>query len=203
MTDQNDHPPRAALELQRLAELRRRAAQRLPGAAAVQGPATGAAEALIVLHSMASSPGSAAQALALLHELQVHQVELDLQTQELTDARNELEAALRRQTERYDHLPMGCLTLDAQLNVQELNLLAAQALGVERECAVGEALGQWLSGDSLRQLRKAAASVDAGGPPAACVLVRSDGGRRPVAARLGADPAAHGYLLALAEPLEA
>jgi hypothetical protein len=36
-----------------------------------------------VLHALASSPQTAADALTLLHELQVHQVELDLQAQEL------------------------------------------------------------------------------------------------------------------------
>jgi hypothetical protein len=110
--------PVPAIEPERLADLRSRAASRLTGLAATKGSTASAADALSVLHALASSPQTAADALTLLHELQVHQVELDLQAQELQESRAELESALRRQIELYDHsrwaaspsIPVSCCT---------------------------------------------------------------------------------------------
>lgn len=187
-------------ELARLAALRRRAAARLPGDAGSDA-ATAAARALVVLHTMASAPATANEALALLHELQVHQVELELQAQELRDDRAELEAALHRRTERYDHLPVGCLTLDADLVVRELNHCAARMIGVDRERAAGLPLAGLLAGDSLLRLHAVAAGLAPGRPPVECrLLLRPPQGPvRAVAARIVADPTGPGYLVVLAD----
>lgn len=199
MTDPTGPPP-SVDDLARLAALRRRATARLPGAAGSDA-ATAAARALVVLHTMASAPATATEALALLHELQVHQVELELQAQELRDDRAELEAALHRRTERYDHLPVGCVTLDADLVVRELNHCAARMIGIDRERAIGLPLAGLVAGESLAGLRAAAADVMRGRPPAACRLMlrAPHGPGRAVSARLGADPAGQGFLVALAE----
>jgi hypothetical protein len=90
-----------------------------------------------VLHALASSPQTATDALTLLHELQVHQVELDLQAQELHESRAELESTLRRQIELYDHQPVGCFTVDSRCILHELNLTGADMLGVARDAAFG------------------------------------------------------------------
>ena len=76
------------------AELRLRAVQRLSRPGSDEGTRVNALAALGVLHEMALSPSTAADALALMHELQVHQVELDLQEEELRRSRAEVEAAL-------------------------------------------------------------------------------------------------------------
>ncbi len=68
--------------------------------------------ALRVLYDLASSPSTAPDALALLHELQVHQVEVDLQDEELRRSRAEMESSLNRQVQLYDYAPVGCFTLD-------------------------------------------------------------------------------------------
>ncbi|MBK1687822.1 hypothetical protein [Rubrivivax gelatinosus] len=200
MPDLNERPPSAA-DILRLAELRRRAAVRLRGGAGGQGAYGGAAEALDVLHSMASSPGTAEQALALLHELQVYQVELELQAQELRDARTELEEALSRQADRHDHLPAGCLVLDAGLLVSDLNLTAARLLGAAPGEALALAPEVWLDGESARSLRAAAARVDAGVRRAACPLVLRSRSADALAVigQLAADPQSSGYLLVLTD----
>ncbi|WP_157781879.1 PAS domain-containing protein, partial [Rubrivivax gelatinosus] len=162
--------PPPAVDLVRLSELRRRAADRVPDAAS-HDEAVAASQALTVLHGLASSPATAAQALALLHELQVHQVELDLQAQELREARNELEETLRRQGERYDRLPVGCLRLDERLLVLELNETAARMLGLDRTQAVGLPLGGFVAGDSLQRLRAAIARLGVGPRRTACPLM--------------------------------
>jgi len=92
--------PDHAVASTRTQNLRARAAAQLTGSAGSLGSSVGAANALAVLHTLASSPDTAADALALLHELQVHQIELDMQAQELRESRAELESALRRQIER-------------------------------------------------------------------------------------------------------
>lgn len=199
-------PTSPAGDLQRLAALRRRAVSQLPGAAGTDtATANTAADALVVLHAMASSPATAPEALALLHELQVHQVELDLQAQELRDERGELEAALHLQAERHEHLPVGCLTVDAELVVRELNRRAAGLMGVDALHAVGLPLAGFVAGDSLQHLRAATADVDAGRAPATCrmVLRAPPGAGRAVRAHVGADPAARGYLVALTNDAEA
>lgn len=154
----------------RLAELRRRASSRLTGTAAAHGSAAGAVDALSVLHTLASSPETASDALTLLHELQVHQVELDLQAHELQESRNELESALRRQIELYDLQPVGACTVDARLTLLELNRTAAEMLGIERDEACGLPLDTFFDADSAGRLRTALARVDGGAQQASCSI---------------------------------
>ena len=52
-------------------------------------------------------PFAAADSTRLLHELQVHQIELELQNDELHKARDELETLAARYTELYDFAPVG------------------------------------------------------------------------------------------------
>src|SRR5580692_6943567 len=103
-----------------------------------------AAAALGVLHQLASSSSTAGAALTLLHELQVHQVELDLQDEELRRSRAELEGALARQVQLYDFAPVGYLTVDRATALRELNLTAADMLGSERDQLLGRTLDSFL-----------------------------------------------------------
>jgi PAS domain S-box-containing protein len=68
----------------------------------------------------------------LLHELEVHQIELEMQNAELVRARGEGEAALERYTELYDFAPVGYFSIDRQGLIQEVNLTGAAMLGVAR-----------------------------------------------------------------------
>lgn len=190
---------------ERLADLRGRAASRLTGAAATKGSTAGAADALTVLHALASSPETASDALTLLHELQVHQVELDLQAQELHESRTELESALRRQIALYDHLPVGCFTIDARWALHELNQTGAGMLGVARDDAFGLPLDAFFCADSARRFRSAVSGLGAGGRHASCVLrlCPKGGPERAVLASIGADPAGNGYLVSLTNAGEA
>ncbi len=178
------------IEPGRLADLRRRAASTLTGGAADKGSPARIADALSSLYKLASSPQTAHDALALLHELQVHQVELELQAEELVESRAELESALRRQVELYDSQPVGLFTIDARLVVQELNRTGASMLGIERDDGCGVNLGDSLPAGGRRVLTELVARAVAGAGPASCALQLSgaDGRERSVQVNLRAQP---------------
>lgn len=191
--------PVQAIEPERLENLRRRAASRLAGPAAAKGSNARAADALTVLHALASSPETASDALTLLHELQVHQVELDLQAQELHESRAELESALRRQLELYDHQPAGAFTIDSKGVLRELNQSGADMLGIDRQEALGLPLDVFFSADCAHRFRQAIASLDANKRRTSLDLKlrHKDGFERPVHAGIGADPSSDGHLVNL------
>lgn len=184
-----------ATEPSRFAALRHRATLRLADGAGAQ-----ASDALSVLHLLASSPDTAADALALLHELQVHQVELEIQAEELRESREELEAALRRQIELYEFQPVGCFTVDAGLVVLELNRAGAAMLGMERDDACGSSLDSFLSPVGKRSMRELIA--DAGADPQVSGSLQwcpRDGPERAVLASVCIDPSAHRYFVTLTD----
>jgi len=65
----------------------------------------------------------------MAHELSVHQVELELQNEELRRARVEVEEARDLYVDLYDFAPVGYLTLDENTRIVEANLMASQMLG--------------------------------------------------------------------------
>jgi PAS domain-containing protein len=68
----------------------------------------------------------------LVHELQVHQIELEMQNEEIRQAYDTIEKALKKYTMLYDLAPMGYLTLDIDGNICDLNFTAADILGDRR-----------------------------------------------------------------------
>ena len=79
-----------------------------------------------------SLPRTEADMQRLLHELQVHQIELEMLTAELQEARDEVEAGLEKYTDLYDFAPVGYFSVDEQGLILEVNLTGAALLGVER-----------------------------------------------------------------------
>jgi len=68
----------------------------------------------------------------VLHELQVHQVELEMQNAELQEARGRMESLLEKYTDLYDFAPVGYLSLDEAGRILEVNLTGALLLGLGR-----------------------------------------------------------------------
>jgi chemotaxis family two-component system sensor kinase Cph1 len=76
---------------------------------------------------------SEVETLKLLHELEVHQIELEMQNEELILAKKQAEACSKKYTELYDFAPTGYFTLSKGGKIIELNLCGANLLGKERQ----------------------------------------------------------------------
>lgn len=95
----------------------------------------------------------------LIEELRIHQIELEMQNEELQRARSQLEAERRRYEELYESAPVGYLTLDDSAVVLEANLTASRLLGIPRHRLLGLRLDALLASDSLSVFHLHLASV--------------------------------------------
>jgi diguanylate cyclase (GGDEF)-like protein/PAS domain S-box-containing protein len=84
----------------------------------------------------------------LLHKLQIHQIELEMQNDELQRLHAEAEEAYRQYTDLYDFAPVGYFTLTRDGMIQEVNLAGANLLGTERDKLVDRRLGLFVSSES-------------------------------------------------------
>jgi len=84
----------------------------------------------------------------LLHELQVHQIELEMQNDELREANEATELALKKYTMLYDLAPMGYFTLDHNGNICDLNFTGADMLKERRFSLVNSNFKLFVSDDS-------------------------------------------------------
>ena len=82
-----------------------------------------------------------ADPIRLLHELQVHQIELELQNEELVATNAELDALRLKYTALYQSAPVGYLTLAADGCVTEMNKEALRLLGRDDGAVLGRPLG--------------------------------------------------------------
>ena len=84
-----------------------------------------------------AKPRAGDDTLRLFHELQVHQIELELQNEELNQANLAANVAIEKYTDLYDFAPVGYFLLDAEGQMEELNMAGAVLLGVERSRLMG------------------------------------------------------------------
>lgn len=90
-----------------------------------------------------------ADAMKLLHELQVHQIELEMQNEELMRAYEKAEKALRKYTMLFDLSPMGYFTLEEDGTINDLNFAGARMLGDRRFSLVNSNFKLYVTKDSL------------------------------------------------------
>ena len=74
----------------------------------------------------------------LVHELGTHQIELEMQNEELRRSQEELETSRSRYADLYDFAPVGYFTLDTHGQIWDVNLAGAQLLGIERSFIINK-----------------------------------------------------------------
>ncbi|MHC1737087.1 MAG: PAS domain S-box protein [Ignavibacteriaceae bacterium] len=97
---------------------------------------------------------SETEIVELMHDLEVHQIELELQNEELTLARDKAETAAKKYTELYDFAPSGYFTLSIEGDIIELNINAAKMFGEERSRLINNPLSSFIT-ESTRPLYNA------------------------------------------------
>jgi two-component system, cell cycle sensor histidine kinase and response regulator CckA len=100
---------------------------------------------------------SAADAAKLVHELQVHQIELEMQNEELVRSRAEVERALALYSELYEFAPVGYFTLGRDGKIGKVNLTGATLLGTPRSELLGRVFGSFVSDRAALEAMLAAA----------------------------------------------
>ncbi|MFV5695221.1 ATP-binding protein [Flavobacterium sp. LB3P122] len=91
---------------------------------------------------------SEADTLKLIHEFEVHQIELQMQNEELLVAKEQSEIAAEKYTNLYDFAPSGYLTLTKTGKVTALNLTGSQMLGKERSRLIESQFGFFVTNDT-------------------------------------------------------
>lgn len=95
------------------------------------------------LADLASLP--AGDIRALLHELDLHQVELELRNEELRKTQRHLAESRDRLSDLYEFAPVAYLTLDTAAVVCQCNLAAAELLGLSRKKLIGKSFTAFLA----------------------------------------------------------
>jgi len=138
----------------------------------------------------APSPGKVNDQVVLLHELQVHQIELEMQNAELCQARDELEAALEKYTDLYDFAPVGYLTLDRKGTISAANLNGSALIGVERSRLIGRRFGQFVTEECRSAFADFLEKVFASQSKEACEVALLNEKNSPLTVRIEAVSAA-------------
>ncbi len=86
-------------------------------------------------------------AIALVHELQVHQIELQMQNEELLRARRAAEEASEKYGDLFDFAPVGYFLWDAEGRILEINLAGAALLGLDRSALSRKQFGQFVAAE--------------------------------------------------------
>lgn len=91
------------------------------------------------------APRSAIETQRLLHELQVHQIQLEMQNEDLLHARTELEEVLLCYTDLYDFAPVGYVSVNRAGHIVQANFAGARLLGSKRAVLPGRPLAGFVA----------------------------------------------------------
>ncbi|MBC8039874.1 MAG: PAS domain S-box protein, partial [Opitutaceae bacterium] len=95
----------------------------------------------------AAGPAPDIDARRLVEELKIHQIELELQNEELKQSKSETEALLEQYTDLYDFAPVGYFNLSADGTIKLVNLAGASMFGAHRADIVGRPFDQLIAAD--------------------------------------------------------
>ncbi|OHC29181.1 MAG: hypothetical protein A2Y50_15045 [Pseudomonadales bacterium RIFCSPLOWO2_12_59_9] len=117
------------------------------------------------------------QTLHELHELHVHQIELEMQNEELRRTQAQVEIARERYFDLYDLAPIGYCTLSGNGLILQANLTATQLLGVMHTELIRQSLTRFIVHDDQDVFYHLRTQLIATGEPQSCELQmrRADG----------------------------
>ncbi len=117
------------------------------------------------------------QVQGMLHELKVHQIELEMQNEELRQSRAELEGSHERYFDLFDLAPVGYFTLTEDARIVEANLTGGELLHVPRNDLLDRSFTEFILPDDQDGYYHHRRAVVLAGAPATCELrmVRADG----------------------------
>ena len=117
------------------------------------------------------------ETLKILHELHVHQIELEIQNEEMLRAQLELEATRSRYFDLYDLAPVGYCTVSEKGLILENNLTAAKLLVMTREALLKQPISRFIHKEDQDVYYFHRKQLAEAGLPQACDLrmVKSDG----------------------------
>jgi signal transduction histidine kinase/ActR/RegA family two-component response regulator len=151
-------PPQNDVELRRLAE-----------------------ERLVVKIKAGQPVGYMDDPLKLQHELQIHQVELEMQNAQLRQTRDDLEAALEQYTDLYEFAPTGYVTIDCNGTIGRVNLTGASLLREERFRLIGRRLENFVIDEARSTFSTFLVKVfESGGAKATCEIALLKKGEVPL-----------------------
>ena len=144
----------AAAALRDAAEARLKAASvtspvTSPATSPVSGPVSGPARAA----------GADGDLRRLVHELQVHKIELELQNETLRQAQIALEESRDRFADLYEFAPVGYLTLSAEGHIADVNLSGTTLLGMERSKLLQRSFERFVAAEDTARWRQHLSSV--------------------------------------------
>jgi len=115
-------------------------------------------------------PRTEAETQRVLHELEVHQIELEMQNAELQESRDKVETLLETYTDLYDFAPVGYYSVNEQSLILAVNLTGAALLGVDRSRLMKRRLLSFATPGSLTILQTFFKKVFAGTEKQVCVV---------------------------------
>jgi len=115
----------------------------------------------------------------LYHELRVHQIELELQNEELRRVQVALEVARERYFDLYDLAPVGYCTVTEAGLIIEANLTAAALLGMSRSTLVNRSLTRFMAPAQQPIYRECCRLLRMNGPMQFCEIQMNQAGDAP------------------------
>jgi PAS domain S-box-containing protein len=94
-----------------------------------------------------TSSRTPAEQEALVHDLQVHQIELEMQNEQLFNTQEMLHESLEKYADLYDFAPVGYITLDRNGLIRETNLTFSEQIDRQRAGLINTPLGAYVAGE--------------------------------------------------------
>jgi PAS domain S-box-containing protein len=138
------------------------------------------------------SPRTEIKSQRLLHELEVHRIELEMQNAQLRQARDDAETALGKYSDLYDFAPSGYFTLDRKGNIRAANITGAELIGVERSRLIGRLFGLFVADAHRTPFTAFLGKVFATHANESCEVKLLQEGKTPLFVRIEAVAAASG-----------